>query len=78
MRTNNNTRGDTRARQLKLFPQSTRLRLWTCRCPRPIKIRAAHDHLQIMCLSCGHLFERQCSSCGQPVPVSSVNGGGGR
>jgi hypothetical protein len=36
----------------------TRLRLWQCACPRPVKVRVASDDFQATCNRCNHPFVR--------------------
>lgn len=36
----------------------SRLRLWTCECARPIKVRVARDAFRVRCLECGCMFKR--------------------
>lgn len=37
----------------------SRLRLWECRCPKPVKVRVASDDFQAHCDRCGSAFERK-------------------
>ena len=37
--------------------QTTRLRLWVCRCAPPVRVRVASDEFQAKCLICGDEFE---------------------
>lgn len=39
--------------------KGSRLRLWECRCPKPIKIRVARDEMNVTCNDCEHDFEIQ-------------------
>ena len=39
--------------------QSTRLRLWECRCEPPVKVRVARDEFDATCNACGKLFTRK-------------------
>lgn len=38
--------------------QTTRLRLYQCQCPKPVKVRVASDDFNATCNECGCLFEQ--------------------